>query len=159
MSIAPGLADRPVIRKLQVFEARAVAAASEFRGELTVMVAAELLRPALEFLRAEPELRFDCLVDITAVDRYPVEPRFEVVYHLRSLKNGTRLRVKAAVAGDNARIASVVAVWPGADMLEREVYDLFGVHFQGHPNLRRLMMPDDWEGHPLRKDYPVEGYR
>jgi len=159
MSIAPGLADRPVIQKLQAFDARTMATASEFRGELTVVVAAELLRAALEFLRAEPELRFDSLIDITAVDRYPVEPRFEVVYHLRSLKNGTRLRVKAAVAGDNACIASVVAVWPGADMLEREVFDLFGIRFDGHPNLRRLMMPDDWEGHPLRKDYPVEGYR
>ncbi len=97
--------------------------------------------------------------DLTAVDRYPLEPRFEIVYQLLALERGERLRLKARLPGDDPRIDSITSLWPAADMLEREVFDLFGVHFAGHPNLRRLMMPDDWEGHPLRKDYPVEGYR
>ena len=159
VTLPPELADRPVIRRLLEFDPQAAAAASEFRGELTIAVRPLLLRPALEFLKRDPELSFDFLADLTCVDRYPVEPRFEVIYHLRSMNSGQRLRIKAPLAGDAARIDSVVGLWPGAEMLECEVYDLFGVHFTGHPNLRRLLMPDDWEGHPLRKDYPVEGYR
>ncbi|MBI4466753.1 MAG: NADH-quinone oxidoreductase subunit C [Acidobacteria bacterium] len=159
MSIPAELAARPVIQKLQAFHPRAVAAASNFRGELTLVVPAELIRAVCEFLRSDPGLTFNALTDVTAVDRYPVEPRFEVVYHLRSLKTGERLRLKAPVGGEQPRLDSLVALWPGAHMLEREVFDLFGVHFNDHPHLRRLLMPDDWQGHPLRKDYPVEGYR
>lgn len=159
MSIPAELADQPAIRKLLSFSSRAVTSAEEFRGQLTLVVAPELIRPICEYLRNDPQLRFDALADLTAVDRYPLEPRFEVVYHLRSMKTGDRLRLKAPVPSNNPRIDSVVNLWPGADMLEREVFDLFGVQFAGHPNLRRLLMPDDWEGHPLRKDYPVEGPR
>lgn len=159
MTLPPEWADRPVIRRLLEFDPQAVVAASEFRGELSLRLPPGRLRAVVEFLRADPELTFNYLADITAVDRYPGEPRFEVVYHLRSLKLGTCLRLKAPLPGDNPRLDSLVALWPGADMLEREIYDLFGIHFDGHPNLRRLLMPDDWEGHPLRKDYPVEGYR
>ncbi|MFQ5662306.1 MAG: NADH-quinone oxidoreductase subunit C [Terriglobia bacterium] len=159
MTTSPGLAARPAVRKLQSFHPRAVSAASEFRGQLTVVTPPELIREVCEFLRSDPELRFNFLVDITAVDRYPIEPRFEVVYHLRSMTTGKRLRLKALLSGDDPRIDSLFGLWPAADMLEREVYDLFGIRFDGHPNLRRLLMPEDWEGHPLRKDYPVEGYR
>jgi NADH-quinone oxidoreductase subunit C len=159
MTVSPELAERPLLRKLQAFNSQAVAEASEFRGELTVVTPAALGRSVLEFLKGDPGLRFNFLADLTAVDRYPSEPRFEVVYHLRSMQSGERLRLKTRVPSEEARIDSVVSLWPVADMLEREVFDLFGIHFAGHPNLKRLLMPDDWEGHPLRKDYPVEGPR
>jgi NADH-quinone oxidoreductase subunit C len=97
---------------------------------------------------------FLLLADITAVDWWPREPRFEVVYQLASA--GDRLRVKATLAGGNARLPTVQGVWPGANWLEREVWDLFGIVFEGHGDLRRLLMPEDWEGHPLRKDFPVQ---
>lgn len=159
MALGPELADLPVIRKLQAFNSEAVADAYEFRGQLAVVTRADLARSVLEFLKNDSGLRFNFLADLTAVDLYPAEPRFEVVYHLRAMHSGQRLRLKARVSGEDPRIDSVVSLWPVADMLEREVFDLFGVHFTGHPNLRRLLMPDDWEGFPLRKDYPVEGPR
>ncbi|MDA2913563.1 NADH-quinone oxidoreductase subunit C [Acidobacteriia bacterium AH_259_A11_L15] len=159
MTCPSELADRLVIRKLQSFHPRALQAASEFRGQLIGVVSAALIRDICDFLRSDPELRFDFLVDLTAVDRYPVEPRFEIVYLLRSMKTGQRLCLKAPLTGKDPRIDSLVPLWPAADMLEREVFDLFGVHFTGHPGLRRIQMPDDWQGHPLRKDYPLEGDR
>jgi len=99
------------------------------------------------------------LSTVTAVDRYPAEPRFEVVYHLNSLERKQWLRLKARIGGENPTIESVTSVWRGANWYEREVFDLFGIRFTGHPDLRRIMMPDDWEGHPLRKDYPITGTR
>ena len=159
MTIPPELAARPVVEKLRAFHPRAVTAASEFRGQLTLIVPPELIHDIGQFLRDTPALAFHLLTDITAVDRYPVEPRFEIVYFLRSMKTGERLRLKAPLGGESPRLDSVVGLWPAAEMLECEVFDLFGVHFNGHPHLRRLLMPDDWQGHPLRKDYPVEGYR
>ena len=158
-TLPPELADRPTVRRLQEFNPGTVLAATDFRGQLALTIAPALLRDICEVLRRDAELSFDFLTDITAVDRYPVEPRFEVVYHLRSMKTRERLRLKAPLPGDDPRLDSLVGLWPGADMLEREVYDLFGIRFTGHPNLRRLLMPDDWEGHPLRKDYPMEGPR
>jgi len=159
MALSPELADHPVLRRLEAFHPEAVVEASDFRGQLAVVVRSDLVRAVLEFLKDDSALRFNFLADLTAVDRYPVEPRFEIVYQLRAMQSGQRLRVKARVAGDDPRIDSVVSLWPVADMLEREVFDLFGVRFDGHPNLRRLLMPDYWEGFPLRKDYPVEGPR
>jgi NADH-quinone oxidoreductase subunit C len=159
VSVPAELADRPVLHKLQAFNPRALVGAAEFRGQLSVETAPDLIREVCDFLRCEPELSFDFLADVTAVDRYPLEPRFEVVYQLLSLRTAQRLRLKARLPGSNPRIDSIVGLWPAADMLEREVFDLFGVHFSGHPDLKRLLMPEDWEGHPLRKDYPVEGYR
>jgi len=97
---------------------------------------------------------FVLLADITAVDWWPREPRFEVVYQLAS--GDDRLRLKVTLAGDNARLPTVQSVWPGANWLEREVWDLFGIAFDGHPDPRRLLMPEDWDGYPLRKDYPVQ---
>jgi NADH/F420H2 dehydrogenase subunit C len=97
--------------------------------------------------------------DVTAVDYYPNEPRYAVVYHILSLETFRRLRLKVQVSADDPKVESLVPVWPGADAFEREVFDLFGIHFEGHPYLRRILMPEDWEGHPLRKDYPTEGFR
>ena len=93
------------------------------------------------------------------MDWYPREPRFEVVYQLFSTPNKKYLRLKVRLPGEDANIDSLTPIWPGANFFEREVFDLFGVRFDEHPNLARIMMPEDWEGHPLRKDYPVEGYR
>jgi NADH-quinone oxidoreductase subunit C len=91
------------------------------------------------------------------VDHYPNEPRFEAVYHLLSIKTAQRLRLKVRLPGDDPRVESMVSVWPAANAYEREVFDLFGFQFENHPFLRRILLPDDWEGHPLRKDYPVQG--
>jgi NADH-quinone oxidoreductase subunit C len=117
------------------------------------------IRQACAILRDDPALQFNFLADITGVDWYPSEPRFEVVYHLLSISRHERLRLKVRLAGDDPSLESITSVWPSANFFEREVYDLFGVRFSGHPNLRRIMMPEDWDGHPLRKDYAVEGYR
>jgi NADH-quinone oxidoreductase subunit C len=149
----------PVVRKLREWDAQAVAEVLEFRGETTVVVPREYLRRASEYLAAEPSLRFSFLSDITTVDRFPIEARFEVNYHLLSLDRRERLRLKVRLAGSDPTVPSVTSVWPTANWHERENFDLFGIRFEGHPDLRRILMPDDWEGHPLRKDYPVEGYR
>jgi NADH-quinone oxidoreductase subunit C len=93
------------------------------------------------------------------MDRFPIEPRFELNYHLLSLSRRDRIRLRVRLSGEDAAIDSVVPVWPTANWHEREIFDLFGVRFEGHPNLKRLFMPEDWEGYPLRKDYPVEGPR
>ncbi len=147
------------IRKLKDWDAQAVAEVIDFRGETTVVVPREHLRRAAEFLNSDPGLRFTFLSDITAVDKYPIEPRFELNYHLLSLERRARLRLKVRVSGQDPVVPSVVSVWPAANWHEREAFDLMGVRFEGHPDLTRILMPDDWEGHPLRKDYPVEGYR
>ena len=153
------LEQNPVVRKLRAWDPQATGEARAFRDELTVVVPREHLRRVCEFLRSDPELQFAFLSDITGVDRFPIEPRFEVNYHLVSLARRERLRLKVGVAGSDPVVESVISIWPGADWHEREIFDLFGVRFDGHPDLRRILMPDNWEGHPLRKDYPVEGYR
>jgi len=152
-------AKSPVVQKLGEWDAKAVAETIEFRGETTVVVPREHLRRAAEFLATEPSLRFSFLSDVTVVDLFPLEPRFEVNYQLLSIDRRERLRLRVKLGGNNPIVASVTAVWPTANWLEREVFDLFGIQFEGHPNLTRILMPDDWEGFPLRKDYPVEGYR
>lgn len=149
----------PVVRKLKAWNARAVADVSEFRGETTVLVPREHLLGAVEFLATERSLAFSFLSDITCVDRFPLEPRFEVNYHLLSIDRRDRLRLKVKLPGSDPVVHSVTPLWPGANWHERENFDLFGVRFEGHPDLRRILMPEDWEGHPLRKDYPTEGYR
>jgi len=113
--------------------------------------------PALaRVLRDEPSLAFDFLAELTAVDYWPKEPRFEVVYMLVSISNRLRLRLKVPLSGDDPHVATVSGIWPAANWLEREVWDLFGIAFDGHPDPRRLLMPEDWEGYPARKDYPVQ---
>ena len=121
----------------------------------TIYVPGELLVQTCAALRDTPSLRFEVLSEITAADYFPREPRFEVVYHFLSIANRRRLRVKAR-AGTDGVLPTVQGVYKGAGWLEREVWDMFGVIFDGHPDLRRLLMPEDWEGHPGRKDYPVQ---
>lgn len=131
-------------------------------GMPTISVPRERLVETMRVLRDVPELRFALLSDIAGVDYYPREPRFELIYLLASLgvpgfgDTPKRLRVKVRVPGDPAHVPSVAAIWPSANWAEREVYDMFGVHFDDHPDLRRVLMPEDWEGFPLRKDYPVQ---
>jgi len=148
-----------VVRRLRAWDPQAVAEVREFRGEVTVVVPREHLRRAAEFLCGEPELGFTHLSDLSSIDRYPVEPRFEVNYHLMSISRKERLRLKVRVGGSDPVVETVTPVWPGANWPEREVFDLFGIRFEGHPDLRRIVLPVDWEGYPLRKDYPVEGPR
>lgn len=159
MSVPVELRENPLIQRLTSFHPQAVVAAGLAADGLTVELPPGLLRDACHFLKTQPDLAFEFLADLTGVDLYPVEPRFEVVYHLLSLPHNRRLRLKVRLPGSDPRLESVTGIWPAANWLEREVFDLFGVYFEGHPNLRRILMPDDWEGHPLRKDYPVEGYR
>jgi len=127
------------------------------RQELMLEIAAERIVSACRFLKAEQN--FARLSTITAVDWYPEEPRFEVVYHLHSPERNERVRLKCRVTGENPEIDSVTAIWRGANWYERETFDLFGIRFRNHPDLRRIMLPEDWEGYPLRKDYPVTGNR
>jgi NADH-quinone oxidoreductase subunit C len=147
------------VRKLQEWDARSVVEIIDSFGETTIVVAREHLRRVAEFLATEPSLKFSFLSDIATVDRFPMEPRFEVNYQLLSLDIPARLRLKVKLSGNDPVLPSVFGIWPTADWHERENFDLFGVRFEGHPNLRRILMPDEWEGHPLRKDYPTEGYR
>ena len=127
------------------------------RGELTVVVPAEHIVAVGQLLKSKQE--YVRLSTVTAVDFYPAEPRFEVVYHLHSLARNTRLRVKCKLPGAQPEIDSLTGVWRSANWYERETFDLFGVVFRNHPDLTRIMMPDDWEGYPMRKDYPVTGPR
>ena len=124
--------------------------------QTTVYAAREQWPAIARALRDRPELRFAFLAELTAVDYHPREPRFEIVCILVSLEHRHRLRIKVRVPGDDARMRTVSDVWPAANWLEREVWDLFGIVFEGHPDPRRLLMPEDWEGFPLRKDYPVQ---
>ena len=126
------------------------------RNEFTFEVAPENNQEAAKALKAAG---YNFLEDVTCVDWYPSEPRFQITYHILSHSLKRRVRLIARVNGDGAAINSMMPVWPSANFYEREIFDLFGVHFGGHPNLVRIMMPEDWQGHPLRKDYPVEGYR
>ena len=127
------------------------------RNELTLEIAPGKIVSVCGFLKYDQ--KFVRLSAMTAVDRYPAEPRFEAVYHLHSVERNERLRLKCRVRGEDSLIDSVTSVWRSANWYEREVFDLFGISFLNHPNLRRIMMPEDWEGHPLRKDYPVTGSR
>jgi NADH-quinone oxidoreductase subunit C len=125
--------------------------------ELTIEVEPANIVEALR--RVKQQLGFERLSTVTAVDRYPAEPRFEIVYHLQAIAGKQRLRLKARLGGENPEIESAVAVYRAANWYEREVFDLFGVRFLNHPNLTRILMPEDWVGYPLRKDVPVTGTR
>ena len=147
------------LQKVRALNPEAVEDARIFRDEVTLYIRPAYFLQTCEFLRDEPGLKFSFLADVTALDLYPQEPRFEVVYHLLSLETAQRLRLKVRVAGENPRFVTAVPFWPSANAFEREVFDLFGIIFHGHPYLRRIMLPEEWEGYPLRKDYPTEGYR
>ena len=148
-----------VVERLRSWSPNAISEVIEFRGETTIVVPRNVLRDVAERCRGDKELQFNLLSDATCVDRYPLEPRFEVNYHLVSIPRPARLRLQVRLSSDDPTMTSLVSVWPGANWMEREIFDLMGIRFHGHPDLRRVLMPDDWEGHPLRKDYPVEGYR
>ena len=146
-----------VAERLRAWNAKSVAEVIEFRGETTLLVPRELLRATAEFCRAN--LEFNFLSDATSVDRFPVEPRFELNYHLVCISKKIKIRLRTRVSGADPVVDSLVPVWPGAGWLEREIFDLMGIRFNGHPDLRRILLPDDWEGYPLRRDYPTEGFR
>lgn len=153
----------PAIPKIQAQFPDAIQAVAEFRGDVVVTLARDKLPAVAGLLRDDPDLRFDLLVDVTGIDRLKLgsEPRFATVYQLYSIpkRHSLRLVVPLPWDGDTQRpqCPSLVHVWPGADWHEREVYDLLGIEFTGHPWLRRILMPEDWVGHPLRKDYPLGG--
>ena len=129
-----------------------------FRGDDTVVIKKEKLTQLCTFLKEDKECDFDYLLDVCGADYLPREPRFEVVYHLHSIKNKHRIRVKTRVA-EGEKVDSVTSIWGTADWTERETFDMYGIEFEGHPNLKRIYMADDWKGHPLRKDFPERGYK
>ncbi len=140
-----------------VLALKAIATGAKFdRNELTLTVARENNVAAAQALKAAG---YNFLETVTCVDWYPSEPRFQVTYHILSHTLKARIRLIVLLDGESPAIDSIIPVWPSANFYEREVFDLFGIHFGGHPNLKRIMMPEDWQGNPLRKDYPVEGYR
>jgi len=157
----------PLFGKAAVFEAMpdnaAVKALADLatdakfdRKELTITVAQESIVAACEAVKAAGYNFFE---DLTAVDWYPQEPRFQLSYHILSHSMKERVRLAVRLNSADLTLDSITPAWPAANFYEREVFDLFGIHFAGHPRLTRIMMPENWEGHPLRKDYPVEGYR
>lgn len=141
--------------QLEAWDASALLGTTLDRGEQTLEIAAAKIAAVCRYLKDEQQ--YVRLSAVTAVDRYPGEPRFEVVYLLHSLERNERLRLKCRLGGEQPEIDSVTGVWRAANWYEREVYDLFGVRFRNHPDPRRILMPEDWKGHPLRKDYPVTG--
>jgi NADH-quinone oxidoreductase subunit C len=131
----------------------------EALGEVTAIIPREHIVAVCSYLKIAPDAKFDFLSDVCGVDRGPEdEPRFEVNYHLFSTTKHHRLRLKAILYEDDARVPTVTGVWRTANWHERETFDLFGIVFEGHPDLRRILLPDDWQGHALRKDFPLRGY-
>lgn len=155
-AVVAAMADNAAVAAIQSAIPAAFTDAKFDRDELTLTVAREEIVAAARAVQASG---YNFLEDVTAVDWYPSAPRFQVTYHI--LSHGLKERVRLRVMLDDADpvIATITAVWPSANFYEREVFDLFGIRFSEHPNLRRIMMPDEWQGYPLRKDYPVEGYR
>ncbi|HEY2861167.1 MAG TPA: NADH-quinone oxidoreductase subunit C [Terracidiphilus sp.] len=155
-AVLEGLPEHPALKAILAWNAAALTDARFDRGELTLTIDREQIRGACAALIAAEYKAFQ---DVTAVDWFPSVPRFRVVYHACSHKYKEVIRLTVLVDDADPSVDSITPVWPGANYYEREVFDLFGIRFEGHPDLRRIMMPDDWKGHPLRKDYPVEGYR
>lgn len=125
-----------------------------YRGDDTIVIHRDSLLEVARRLKEDPELDFQILVDLTAVDYVDEVERFEIVYHFLSLRRNHRLRVKVRVHEDDPEVPSLVSLWSGANWLEREVWDMFGIRFKGHPDLKRILMYEEFQGHPLRKDYP-----
>ena len=155
-AVLEGLPDHPAIKALLSANAEALTDANFDRNELTLTIAPEAIVAATILLQAAGYNAFE---DVTAVDWFPSSPRFQVSYHIVSHTHKERIRLRVMLEAEDPAVESITSVWPAANFYEREVFDLFGIRFEGHPNLRRIMMPDDWKGYPLRKDYPVEGYR
>ncbi|HEY1983823.1 MAG TPA: NADH-quinone oxidoreductase subunit C [Terracidiphilus sp.] len=155
-AVLEGLPEHPAVKAVLAWNADALTDAKFDFGELTLTIAEDNIRDAAATVQAAGYNFFE---DMTAVDWYPSAPRFQLSYHILSHSYKERIRLRVMVDETDPSVESITPVWPGANYYEREVFDLFGIRFEGHPNLRRIMMPDDWTGHPLRKDYPVEGYR
>lgn len=155
-AVLEGLADHPAVKAILAWKPEALLDAKWDRNELTLTIAPEEILAAAQTVQAAGYNFFE---DLTAVDWFPSSPRFQLSYHILSHSYKERIRLRLLVDESNPSVDSITPVWPSANFYEREVFDLFGVRFAGHPNLRRILMPDDWQGHPLRKDYPVEGYR
>jgi len=155
--IPDSLREHAVAAAVDAFDNEALTGGKHALGEWTLDIAPGKIASVCGFLKYDQ--KFVRLSTVTAVDRYPAEPRFEVVYHLYSIERNEWLRLKCRIHGADPVIESVTPVWRSANWYEREVFDLFGIQFINHPDLRRILMPDDWEGYPLRKDYPVTGPR
>jgi NADH-quinone oxidoreductase subunit C len=155
-AVLESMPEHPAIKALLALNPEALADARFDRGELTLTIAAEQIRNAAAAVKAAGYNAFE---DVTAVDWFPSSPRFQVSYHILSHALKERIRLRVMLPAEDPAVETITSIWPGANYYEREVFDLFGIRFEGHPNLRRILMPDDWNGHPLRKDYPVEGYR
>jgi NADH-quinone oxidoreductase subunit C len=155
-TVLAGLPEHPAVKAILAWNSSALTDAKFDRGELTLTIAAGQIRAAAATVQAAGYNFFE---DVTAVDWFPSTPRFQLSYHIVSHSYKERIRLRVLVDGEAPAVESITSVWPSANFYEREVFDLFGIRFEGHPDLRRIMMPDEWQGHPLRKDYPVEGYR
>ncbi|MBI1746942.1 MAG: NADH-quinone oxidoreductase subunit C [Acidobacteria bacterium] len=149
-------AESITIRRLKEAFGSHIRETHAYRGDDTVVIDREALVNVATLLKQDADLEYSFLIDITAVDYLKTDkaPRFEVVYHFFSLPHKQRVRIKVPLAADDLEIDSLVPLWPGANWYEREVYDMFGVRFRGHPNLKRILLYEEFEGHPLRKDYP-----
>jgi NADH-quinone oxidoreductase subunit C len=152
-AVLEGMPDHPAVKALEAWNSAALVEARFDFGELTLTIAPDQIRAAVQ------AAGYNFFEDMTAVDWYPSAPRFQVSYHILSHAFKERIRLRVLLDEVDPSVESITAVWAGANYYEREVFDLFGIRFEGHPNLRRIMLPDEWKGHPLRKDYPVEGYR
>ncbi len=150
------LKDMRVVQALEQSAPGAVLSGVDRLGEITLDIDPTRILEVCRFLKSDQFVR---LASVTCVDWYPMEPRFEIVYHLHSISRNERLRISARLNSGSLQIDSVFPVWRAADWYEREVFDLFGISFRNHPNMIRILMPEDWEGHPLRKDYPVHGHK
>jgi NADH-quinone oxidoreductase subunit C len=155
-SVLNGLPEHPAVRAMVAWKIDALTDARFDLGELTLTIVAGEMVAAAKALQAAGYNFFE---DMTAVDWLPASPRFQLSYHILSHELKERIRLCVLVDGAEPSIDSITGIWPSANYYEREVFDLFGIRFEQHPNLRRILMPDEWQGHPLRKDYPVEGYR
>jgi NADH-quinone oxidoreductase subunit C len=155
-AVFEALKDNSAIQALESAAPGIITNAKFDRDELTLTIARDSIRRACEIVRAAG---YNFFSDCTCVDWYPSEPRFQVTYHLLSHRLKQRVRLCVMVDSSDPSVESITSIWPAANFYEREVWDLFGVRFHGHPDLRRIMMPEEWEGHPLQKTYPVEGYR
>jgi NADH-quinone oxidoreductase subunit C len=149
-------ASHPAVSAIVAWNPAALTDARWDRNELTLTIAREEISAAARIVQ---QAGYNFLEDVTAVDWFPAIPRFQISYHIVSHSHKERIRLRVLIDESSASLDSITDIWPSANYYEREVFDLFGVRFNSHPNLRRIMMPEDWSGHPLRKDYPVEGYR
>jgi NADH-quinone oxidoreductase subunit C len=155
-AVLKGLPDHPAIMAILNWNSAALADAKFEFSELTLTLDPTAIRAACVAVK---DAGYNFFEDMTAIDWFPATPRFQLSYHILSHAFKERVRLRALVDEPDPSIDSITPVWPGANFYEREVFDLFGIHFADHPDLRRILLPDEWKGHPLRKDYPVEGYR